>query len=383
MKVLLIGGTGLLSSSVLKHAIEKGYDLYVLNRGKNAESLPQNVTLLKADIKLKEQVLNVIQNLFFDVVVDFLSYNENDINNSLSIFNTFCGQFIFISSACAFRRDKIDGILTEDSPLGNLNWKYSTDKVICENVLKSECSKLKLNYTIARPYITYGDTRIPFGIMPSYGSHWTLIERILNEKPVFLWDSGNARVTITHVSDFAKGLVGLFGNPLAYNESFNIVGDETITWRDMIELIGKLVNKNPISINIPSEYAGLKMPEIKGMLLGDRALDAIFDNSKIKKTVPEFVCTTSLVAGIQQTLDYYKSHDYLNGLDYQWDAQIDRLVYEYLKDTQPKLLTNYRLNYVKYFKTSLIDKIRYYENRYLSRSTMGILRRFMNVLQVK
>lgn len=333
-KVLLLGGTGVLSRDVMLLAVKHGYEVFILNRGKRQLFLPPEVHVLKANVKNPEEVRELVKDMAFDVVVDFLSYVPKDIQRSLEIFAGKCRQFIFISSACAYRRAKGDGIITEDSPLINPAWDYSVNKVECERLLIKKCKEADIDYTIVRPYITYGDTRIPYGIMPSYGLHWSLAGRILSGKPVLMWDDGEALCTITHTSDFAKGVVGLLGNPQAYNEAFHVVGDEVCSWKEMIHIIGDILNKKPDTVAIPASYIADKLPEYRGMLLGDWALDAVFDNSKIKRVVPEFVCTTSLREGIERTLQHYRTNDYLGGIDYQWDAQMDRLIAGYLKGSE-------------------------------------------------
>jgi nucleoside-diphosphate-sugar epimerase len=376
-KILIIGGTGTLSIDVVKLSLSKGHQVYILNRGNNVKSIPKSVKLLKADIKNSNRVNEVIKNHHFDVVVDFLSYKINDLKNSLALLEKKCNQFIFISSACVYRRAEEDGIIKEDSPLINSNWSYSKDKVDCEEYLIGKCSESELKYTIVRPYITYGDTRIPYGIMPSYGWHWTLISRILNNKPVFLWDDGSAICTLTHTSDFAVGLVGLFNNNKAYNEAFHIVGDETISWESLLNLIGKLVNKKPIITKIPSNYVSSKLPHLKGMLLGDRSLNAVFDNSKIKKVVPEFITKTSLNRGVLQTINAYKENNYMKGIDYKWDAQMDKLIDSYLYNTSG----SYRkLKLIPYFKITFKEKTTYFLYRYFPRIVILIYEIVMKIL---
>jgi len=364
LKILIIGGTGALSSDVVKLSLLKNYSVYILNRGKKTELISEKIHVLKADIKNKVQVNKVLKNLYFDVVVDFLSYKVADIKNTVSLFKSRCDQFVFISSACVYRRAEEDGVITEQSPLINPSWNYSKDKVECEDYLISECAGIGLKYTIVRPYITYGDTRIPYGIMPSYGWHWSLISRILNDKPIFIWDQGQAVCSITHTSDFAVGLVGLFNNSKAYNEAFHIVGDETISWKDLLYLIGQLIDKKPLLAEIPALYASEKLPELKGMLLGDRSLNAIFDNSKIKEAVPEFASEISLEKGIASTIRYYKDNNYLKGIDYKWEGQMDSLIYSYYKDTDPNKLVNHNLILRKQFKISFKESSVYIIYRY-------------------
>lgn len=373
MRVLLIGGTGVLSTDVMNLSLKEGHSVYILNRGNHAKLIPQEVILLKANIKDSNEVNRVIQDFCFDIVVDFISYNIEDLKNTLSLFQKRCSQFILISSACAYRRDKLDGIIKEENPLGNQNWDYSTNKVACEEYLISKCMEVGLKYSIVRPYITYGNTRIPYGIMPAYGWHWTFIARLLNNKPILLWDKGEAICTLTHTSDFAKGVVGLFGNPKAYNEAFHIVSDERLSWKEFALLMGKLVNRQTTYIEIPSIYIAKKIPALKGMLLGDRSLDAVFDNSKIKNVVLEFICTTPLEKGILQTIEYYKNNNYVKGIDYKWDAQMDKLIFEYMNETNPDRIKSLNLKFVNYLKGSFKDKFNYYEYRYFPKIIIRII----------
>lgn len=379
-KILLIGGTGTLSTDVMRLSVNKGYSVYVLNRGNHTNSILSDVVLLKADIKNKNEINNIIKEHIFDVVIDFLSYNISDIENSLSLFKDKCHQFILISTACVYRRQQLGTKITEKSTLGNPYWDYSLNKVACEQYLINQCNKIGLNYTIIRPYITYGDTRIPYGIMPSYNWHWTLIARIQNNKPILLWDNGNAVCTLTHTTDFAKGIVGLYSNPKAYNEAFHIVSDENFTWKEVLKLIGKSINTKAYYIEIPSEYIVKNIPALKGMLLGDRSLDAIFDNSKIKEAVPEFKCTTTLELGIAKTIRYYEDNEYLNGIDYQWDAQMDKLIHNYLKEKDPKKLEISNLKFINYLSFSFSDRIIYFVHRYLPDPLISISELFINII---
>lgn len=164
MKILIIGGTGVLSTDILKRSLECGYNISVLNRGSHNSLIPKEVVIYKANIRNIDEVQAQIGNQKFDVIIDFLSFKVKDLENTFEFFKDKCTQYIFISSACAFRRNAEDGILVENSPKPNKNLPYSIDKYECENWLIHHAPKTNCKYTIVRPYITYGDTRIPFGI---------------------------------------------------------------------------------------------------------------------------------------------------------------------------------------------------------------------------
>lgn len=324
MKVLLLGGTGTLSAVICQLAIMKGYEVSVLNRGHNNGKLPNNVKAYIGsftDIKSLRQCLDKGD---YDVVIDFLSRIPSDISRVYPIFKNHCKQFIFISSACVYRRALDDFPITEESPKPNTDWSYNVEKYECENKLKELAIDAGSFYTIVRPYITYNDERVPFGIAPSYKYHKTIIERFKAGKPWFTWNNGTAITTVTYVDDFAKGVVGLFLNNKAKNEDFHITGDFSYTQLALIEEVKTAVNSHSKIVSIPTNTIGKILPEYKNMLIGDRALDAKFCNQKIKDAVPGLKLDTSFKVGFDSIVCYWDKQGAL--YDYAFDARIDRML---------------------------------------------------------
>ncbi len=380
-RVLLIGGTGTIGSDVLVRSIEKGHRTYVLNRGYTKKELPEGAFFLRGDIRtLEDRVHSVLGDLQFDVVVDFLSYSVSDLARTLRIFEKRCRQLIFISSVGAYDRRNAQGKLREDMPAtGNPVWEYSVNKAACENFLKTYQFPDDVSYTVVRPAITYGNTRIPYGIMPVYGYHWTFAGRILAGKPVFLWDQGKALATVMHTEDFACALVDLFGNPKAKNEIFNLCGDEPLSWREILSIVGKVLNCEPLTVDIPSEYAADTLPAIRGILLGDRALDACYDNHKLKEACPDFSASVSISEGLERTVKYYREHHFLKGIDYQWDAMMDRLIAGYLRKKNPGTPLLSRLVFFDYLgNATWRDRFLYFVYRHMPsfvQKTVDVIRR--------
>lgn len=363
MKVLLIGGTGVLSSAIMELSIERGHKTYVLNRGNRANLIHPDAIFLKANIRNKKEIECIIKGLYFDIVIDFISYNVSDLKCVLSVFQYKCKQFFFISSCAVYRKPEQNGVFTEQSVLIDPEWDYSINKVKCEKYLEDKCKKAELQYTIIRPAITYGNTRIPYSITPAYGWHWTLIARMLNNKPILIWNEGKGITTITHVSDFAKGVIGLFGNPKAYNEAFHITTDNYYSWREVAETIGEIIGQQPVFADLPKDFIIEQRPYMRGIMLGSRAKNTIFDNSKIKAAVPDFSCNINLKEGIAKTIEHYKTHNYLYGIDYYWDGQMDNLLFKYYKklnQTKKGHISELNTNFKSYLpNTYFTDRIAY------------------------
>lgn len=376
MKILIIGGTGVLSTDILQTSIGCGFDVSVLNRGNHNSQIPKEATIYKADIRKINEVDALLHGQSFDVIIDFLSFNAKELERTFDYFKNKCIQYIFISSACVFRRKPEDGIITENSPKPNPNLPYSIGKYECECWLTHNAEKNGCKYTIVRPYITYGNTRIPFGIAPLARFHWTIASRILNGKPMFLWDNGSAKCTLTHTEDFAYNFVQLFLNSNVYNEDINLVGDQVYSWREMLELLYDLLdkgkNKDKI-ISVPTKQIASILPVYKDFLIGDRSLNAVFDNSKLKSSIPDFRQHISLKDGMTRTLDYYKENNYLSGIDYGYDGRIDRLIEKVCKCHIP---------FIDYLGTSSHkDRFSYYTHKYLSDSQLRGLRALSRIFK--
>ncbi len=356
-KLLVVGGTGVLSTAVVKEALNKGIAVSMINRGNRPGRIPAGVELIQCDIRDTERLQSLLEGRRFDTVIDFICYTQEQIAHSLALFQDHADQYVFISSACVYDTS-IPGLKAEDAPKGFNDWSYSTDKWDCEQYLVRKAGELNLNYTVVRPCITYDDTRIPYGIMPPYGYHWTLVARILNDKPVITWNGGTARWNMMRVEDFAVGLVGLVGNPAAYGQAFNICGDESVSWNEVLDTLGKVLGKVVKRLDVTSEQLKKYCPERAGEIAG-RAADAIIDNSKIKQLVPEFKQTISLEEGIRKTLEAYRHQNYQKGIDWRFDAMWDYIV---RKENRRK--GHFKVGFVDYLKkASLKDKLRYLKTR--------------------
>jgi nucleoside-diphosphate-sugar epimerase len=327
MKALFIGGTGTISSAITKQLLEKGCELYLLNRGTRNEALPPGVNIIKADINDEDNVSKLIENLDFDVVADFIAFIPTQLERDYRLFKGKTKQFIFISSASAYQTPLSDYSITEGTPLSNPYWEYSRNKIDCEDYLMKQYRDNGFPITIVRPSHTYDERSIPLGVHGSKGS-WQVARRMLENKPVIIHGDGTSLWTMTHNSDFAKGFIGLMGNIHAIGESVHITSDETVTWNQIYEIIADSLGVKLNAVHVSSEFlAACSKEDYRGGLLGDKANSVVFDNSKLKRLVPEFVATTRLDQGIKQTVEYILAHPELQIEDREFDIWCDKVVH--------------------------------------------------------
>jgi nucleoside-diphosphate-sugar epimerase len=126
--------------------------------------------------------------------------------------------------------------------------------------------------------------------------------------PLPVHGDGTSLWVMTHASDFAKGLIGLCGRRDAVGEAFHITSDEVLTWNQVFECVGAAIGVKPHLVHIPSDFIATVDPAIGAGLFGDKAHSVVFDNSKIKRFVPEFRCTVPLADGIRRTIAWLDAH---------------------------------------------------------------------------
>ena len=324
MKVLFIGGTGIISTAVSKLAVEKSIDLYVLNRGNHNTILPKEVKILKGDIYNNDEMKEVLKGHYFDSIVQWISFTEDHVKRDYELFNGHTKQYIFISSASAYFKPLPFLPVTEEMPLGNKYWEYSENKKKCEEYLLSVHND-DFNVTIIRPSHTYNENML-ISQLNSHKHPYTLLNRMLNNKPIVQIDDGMNLWTITYNQDFAKGFVDVLGNPKTYGDFYHLTSDKAYTWERINEIICEAVGVKPNIIFIPIEFILKHFPEFKAEIFGDKYQSLVFDNSKIKSVAPNYVSETDYGNIVKIPVKRYLDNKELQIVDVEFDQRYDEMI---------------------------------------------------------
>lgn len=338
MKVLFIGGTGTISTAISKQLIEDEVDLYILNRGNKNHILgSKGVKYIVADINDEVTVAELIKDLEFDVVADFIAFHKSNLERDYRLFKDKTKQFIFISSASAYQKPLSHYEINEATPLANPYWEYSRNKIDCEDYLLSLYRDHGFPVTIVRPSHTYSDQSIPLGVHGKNGS-WQVAKRLLEGKPVIIHGDGSSLWTMTHNTDFAKGFIGLLGNIHAIGEAVQIMSDESLTWNQIYKSIADALGVPLNAYYVPSDFlAATSDYDFYGGLLGDKANSVVFDNTKLKRLVPGFVATRRFDTGIKETINNVLNTPELQYDDPEFDDYCDRVI-EALEQAKKSLM---------------------------------------------
>lgn len=322
MKVLFIGGTGNISTSLSRLCVERGIDLYLLNRGTRKVEIP-GAKIIKGDIANVNEITSLLKDHTWDCVVNWIAFNEADIERDINLFRNRTKQYIFISSASVYQKPPTHHVITESTPLYNPVWDYSQNKIACEERLIRAYRKENFPITIVRPSHTY-DTIIPLAI--GGGSEYTLVDRMKKGKKVIVHGDGTSLWTLTHSEDFAKGFFGLIGNRHAIGHPFHITSDESLTWNQIYEIVADATGCKANIIHIPSDFIVQQESSLTGNLLGDKSYSVIFDNTKIKTFVPEFNAIIPFSRGIKRTLEWFEADPERQIIKRETNEMMDRII---------------------------------------------------------
>jgi nucleoside-diphosphate-sugar epimerase len=331
MKILFIGGSGVISRAATQLTVASGHELWLLNRGNRRPV--EGVRTLTADVSQPESLRAALRPHTWDVVVEWIGFAPGDVRRDIELFRDTARQYIFISSASVYQKPLGHYLVTESTPRANPHWEYSRLKIACEQELEAAHQSFGFPGVIVRPSLTYGEDQIPL-VLNSWAQSWTAIDRMRRGAPVIVPGDGSSLWTITHNTDFAKGLVGLFGNPATLGHAFHITSDEVLTWNQIFLQTAQAAGvADPNLLHVPSDFLISCVPSVEGTLLGDKAVSAVFDNTKIKRFVPGFLATTPFAIGIRRTIEWFEADPSRQQIDPATNERWDKLAAAYTAAT--------------------------------------------------
>jgi nucleoside-diphosphate-sugar epimerase len=328
VEILFIGGTGNISRDCVIAARESGHDVYTLTRGHSALASPVDPGhALVADASNEQQVRDAVAGRHFDVVIQWTAYVAAQVTLDVRLFADV-GQYVFISSASAYEKPPSHWLITESTPLRNPFWQYSRDKIACERALMDAHEATGFPVTIIRPSLTYGVSQIPVAV-GSWAKPYTIVERMRRGAPIIVPGDGTSIWTITHSTDFARGLTPLLGRREAIGEAFHITSDEALTWNQIYGALAEAAGVTLDVLHVPTDGLVAADPSLEGTLWGDKVNSTVFDNAKLRRLVPDFRALVPFAEGIRDTVAWFDEDARRREVDDAANALWDRLAVIY------------------------------------------------------
>ncbi len=324
----MIGGTGTISSAITRQLAAGGHDLWLLNRGNRKNEVPESVKQVIVDVSDEAEVLRLLGDEQFDAVCEFIGFLPSQVERDIRLFSGRTRQYVYISSASAYNKPAASHVISEGTTLANPHWEYSRNKIACEELLLKEYREKGFPVTIVRPSHTYCERGVPVSVHGLKGS-WQVLKRMMEGKPVIIQGDGSSLWTLTWNEDFARGFIGLLGNPKAIGEAFQIMSDEQLTWDQIYQCVGNALGVKPRIYHVASDFLVATSPkawDFEGNLIGDKSVTVVFDCTKLKRAVPGFMATTRFDEGVRRCVAHILAHKELQTEDPEFDAWCNRII---------------------------------------------------------
>ncbi|MGH3164571.1 MAG: NAD-dependent epimerase/dehydratase family protein [Trebonia sp.] len=321
MRILFLGGAGMIGSAAAAEAVRLGHDLTIVTRGEPRRQLPDGVKHLRGDVYRLAELREILGGERYDAVVNWVGYTPAHLSGHAELFAGLAGQYVFISTCSVFARPVPSLPVTESSPRRQPVFGYARDKLDCEEYLAAAYRADGFPLTIVRPAHTYDRTVVPVL------AGWTAIERMRSGKPTVVHGDGTSLWTLMHSGDFARAFVPLFGNGQAIGESVNVVSGDILTWDQIhLTLAAAAGISRPALAHRSSESIAVEWPGWTDVLEHDFRHSMLFDNTKLRRLVPGFAPLMSFAAGAREIITYYDADSARRHVDSDLDAAFDRLL---------------------------------------------------------
>ncbi|WP_171654936.1 NAD-dependent epimerase/dehydratase family protein [Paenibacillus foliorum] len=336
MKVLILGGTGVISRQIVEQLLIAGQEVVIFNRGTKRLAFGEDLEWIHGDKSDRESFQKLMSGRQFDAVIDMISFNAADARSTVETFTHTAGQLIFCSSVAVYKRPLKSNPIREDAEelFDNPEFGYAFQKAEMERYLQGVISEGQLPISIIRPSLTYGVGAANLGVLRQ---NYNIVHRIRNGKPLMMFGDGTTPWSFTFAPDLAKAFVGAAGNKRTFGKTYHATNEEVSVWNDLYVEFGKILGIEPKIVHMPSELLMRANPGLFGHLYYEKSYSGLMDNSKIKQDIPSFEATISLNKGLQMMLDWYENEamtvdadkdlmeDRLTELHAQWGRQIEAL----------------------------------------------------------
>ncbi|MEY8338543.1 NAD-dependent epimerase/dehydratase family protein [Lachnospiraceae bacterium 62-35] len=335
MKLLILGGTGVISREIVKQAMEKGYEVTIFNRGNSKCEIPQGVQVIHGDRNDREDFQKKMSELSVDTVIDMTCFDEKAAEQTVAVFGNQAKQIMVTSSIAAYERPYKSYPIQEDEENLSISkdFSYGFHKAEAERYLQSQMGKVQAGITIIRPSLTFGPGAANFGILRQ---NRNVVRRIKEGKPVVMIGEGVIPWSFTFVQDLAKGFLLSCGNEKTYNNCFHVTNTEVVMWEDLYRAVGAAVGKEPEFVYVPTILLREMLPSVCGHLNFEKVHFSVFSMEKFKKAAPEYEPQVKLKDGVKELVDWWEE------TDFPYDEEKDKLedeICKYYQEFRGKLLS--------------------------------------------
>jgi nucleoside-diphosphate-sugar epimerase len=335
MRILVIGGTGLIGSSIVRDLAGRGDEVTVLSRGRRPMMLPDGVGRMEADRSdVRSFEAAIAASGIWDAVIDMICFEPDEAMSAIRALSGRTAQYLMTSTVDVYRKPATRLPYREGEPFGGIG-HYAIAKVRCEDILWRAHARGAIALTVIRPGATYGETGhivSPLGFRPSF------VDRLRKGKPVIVHGDGSSLLALCHRDDVAAAFVAATGKPECLGQAYHVTGEEWVTWDQHVTMVARTSGApSPTLVHIPSEALARLAPEAGRLALENFRFNGIYDNTAARRDLG-FEYRISLEEGFRRTIAWLDKHGGIADSDedplddriiVSWRSVVDRAAKEY------------------------------------------------------
>lgn len=322
--VLLIGGTGLISTGVVRALVADGRDVTVLTRGERDADLPASVSYETGDRNDDARLAALAANVDPDVVVDMVCFDADQAESAVAAFGGRATQYVFCSTVDVYDRPVESNPVTEDARRHDADHRvsdYGLGKTRAEDVLLAAADADAFETTVIRPWNTYGEGG---ALVHTFGTGSYYLDRMRAGRPIVVHGDGTALTAVCHRDDVARAFANAVGNESAYGEAYHVAGEEAVTWNQYHRRVAAgLGAPDPELVHVPTDVLFAVAPERTQALRDHFQFSLVFDNAKARRDL-DFAYTIPIEEGARRVAEHLDAEGELD----EWESEPfdDRLV---------------------------------------------------------
>jgi nucleoside-diphosphate-sugar epimerase len=305
MNVLIIGGTGLISTPITRILLEQGHSVTHFNRGNKQNEFPDVHTII-GDRAEYATFKTLLHDKKFDCVIDMVCYKPEDAKSAIETFQGKVGQYVFCSTVDVYTKPAPYYPVTEDAPRKpSKEFGYAYDKARCEEIFFEALEQSSFPVTIIRPAYTYHES---VGVLHTFGWSTDYLERIRAGKPIITHGDGNSFWVACHADDVARAFINALGKENVLGKSYHVAGEEWLTWNHYHQTVAKALGcELPELVHIPTDVLYKLAPEQSFWAKVNFQFNNLFDNTAAKRDL-DFRYTVSWEQGAKRMVTWLQEY---------------------------------------------------------------------------
>lgn len=321
MKILIVGGTGQISTAISGEFLARNVELTLFNRGVTDARIPNGARTLIGDRNDSDAFEQLMAHEGpFDCVIDMICFTPAQAESTIAAFRGRTQQLIFCSTVDVYSKPADRYPIREGAPRVAAN-SYGQNKVLCEDLFLAAHERGDFAATIIRPAMTYGEGG---RLVNLYGWGTYHLDRIRRGKPLIVHGDGSSLWVACHIDDAGHAFVHAAANPVTYGKAYHVTGEEWMTWNRYFEVTAQAMNaSSPTFVHIPTDLLAALMPRRTLPLATNFQGNTIFDNSAAHRDL-DFTYRVSWLDGARRTIEWLDSNGKL--VTEEYDAIDDRIL---------------------------------------------------------